>query len=404
MLDVKDKAAAPGRAPRLPARKAGAGGRGGAKAIRRLKNGVWYELRAAANGTWYVHWSEQRRSKRESTREKELVPALAYFDEWLNLLDAPGRGQSLTCADLWLAKYDETTERTRYVWANLAPTFGALLPIEVTQAKVDGYIRDRRAGRIGKTKARPSTIRLELASLYASWNAAVKGRVLSSADLPVLAPPPPPSPPRERWLDDTEIAAMMTTAQAMRQGQRLSRGERFLWLALDACARRTAIQELLWEQVDLEQRIIDFNPAGRAQTRKRRASVPISDRLYVVLLRAHRERTGPHVLDRPTRINPEIERIARNAGVPGVHPHVLRHTAATHMARRGVSLWTIAKLLGNTIDQVEKVYSKWQPGFGREAVEMIGGGPGLRLVDGRDSGTSAQEGRQTRPAATNTDL
>ena len=31
-----------------------------------------------------------------------------------------------------------------------------------------------------------------------------------------------------------------------------------------------------------------------------------------------------------------IKRIARKAGLTGVSPHVLRHTAATHMARRGV--------------------------------------------------------------------
>ncbi len=143
--------------------------------------------------------------------------------------------------------------------------------------------------------------------------------------------------------------------------------------------------------------MIHFNPEGRAQTRKHRPSVPISDRLFLVLQRAYDERTGPHVLDTPGKINDALTRLAARAKVAGVTPHVLRHTAATHMARRNVSLWIIAKLLGNTLDQVEKVYAKWQPGFGLEAVNLIGGAPrGLRLV-GRDLGTSAQVALQTRP-------
>ena len=55
----------------------------------------------------------------------------------------------------------------------------------------------------------------------------------------------------------------------------------------------------------------------------------------------------------------------------GVSPHVFRHTAATHMARRGVPLWIVANVLGNTLTMVEKVYAKWQPEWARAAVNMI---------------------------------
>jgi integrase len=349
------------------------------RAIRRLKDDIWYELRPAPNGVFYIHWSEHRRSGRKSTGQRGLAEANAYFDAWLDLRGATVAG-ALTCADLWSAKYDAGDERAGYAWANLQATFGALLPSEVTQDRVNGYLAARKAGRIGKTKARPSTIRFEVACLYASWNLAVKKRLMASTDLPVLDAPPKPSPARQRWLDDDEVNRLMAAARG--EG-RLSRIERFLWIALDACARRTAIQELRWDngQIDFAARVIHFNPPGREQTRKKRASVPISDRLYLVLERAFEERTGPWVLDTTTNVNAALARVARRAGVEGVHPHVLRHTAATHMARRGVSLWQISGLLGNTTEQVEKVYAKWQPGFGRDAVELIGGAPrGPRLV------------------------
>jgi integrase len=58
----------------------------------------------------------------------------------------------------------------------------------------------------------------------------------------------------------------------------------------------------------------------------------------------------------------------------GISPHVLRHTAATHMARRGVSLWMIAKVLGNTTALVERVYAKWVPENAVGTVDLISGG------------------------------
>jgi integrase len=377
MFDEQDQAAAALGTPALPRRQARADRRGGPARLhsRRFHAGVWYDLRRAENGVFYIHWSEQRRSRRESTRETEVALASAYFDEWLTLLDAPGRGQVLTCADLWRRKYGDS-ERHHFLWKHLAPAFGGLTPAAVTQDLVDRYVARRRAA--------PATIRLEVVCLAAAWNAAVKARRLTAADVPAIEPPDD-SPPRDRWLTDDEIDSLLAAAHTP---GRISRVERFCWLALDACARRTAIQELRWDtgQIDLDARVLHFNPPGRVQTSKRRASVPMSDRLYGVLRQAYEERVGPYVLDTPSLINRPLAVVVRAAGLEGVHPHVLRHTGATHMARRGVPLWIIAQLLGNSIAQVESVYAKWQPDFGREAVEAIGG---------RGGGTSAQNGRRT---------
>jgi integrase len=374
MFDEQGQAAASVRTVDLSSRQARAGRGGGAARVRgrRLHNGTWYELRPSESGVFYIHWSEQRRSKRESTRQTEVAAASAYFDEWLTLLDAPGRGQVLTCSDLWRRKYGES-ERHRYLWKHLAPVFGGLAPAAVTQEMVDRYVARRRAA--------PATIRLEIVSLVAAWNAAVKARHLTAADVPTIDTPDD-SPPRDRWLADDEIDRLLAAAHTP---GRLSRAERFCWIALDACARRTAIQELRWEQVDFESRLIHFNPPGRVQTSKRRASVPMSNRLYTVLQQAHEERVGPYVLDTPGEVYRAVVATARAAGLEGVHPHVLRHTGATHMARRGVPLWIVAQLLGNSLAMVEAVYAKWQPDFGRAAVESIGG---------RGAGTSAPDGRQ----------
>lgn len=335
------------------------------KTIRREQDGVWYELRPNPNGVFYIHWSENRRSKRQSTGAKEVGAANAFLEEWLRLARAQGAPDALTCRDLWEAKYGRPAERVRYAWANMEPVFGDLRPIEVTQERLDAYAADRVAGRIGKKAAAPSTIRLEMSLLRASWNHAVQRRRIATTDLPVLDALPDPSPPRDRWLRDEEVARLFSAARG--------RARLFLHLALETAARRTAILELRWEQVDWETGVIHYLPAGAAQTSKRRASVPISAALRPVLLDAYETRTTPFVLGSAAPIRDALNRVAVEADVPGVTPHVLRHTAATRMARAGVPLWLIAKVLGNTVEQVEKVYAKHSPEMLVSAVEAISG-------------------------------
>jgi integrase len=338
------------------------------KTIRREQDGVWYELRPAASGVYYIHWSDNRRSKRQSTGEREVAAASAFLDEWLRLARAKAAPDALTCRDLWGAKYGgRAAERVRYAWANMEPVFGDLRPIEVTQERMDAYADARAAGKIGKKAAAPSTIRLEMSLLRASWNHAVQKRRIATTDLPVLDALPDASPPRDRWLRDEEVKRLFAAAAGRH------RIELFLWLALETAARRTAILELRWEQVDWETGVIHYLPAGQAQTSKRRASVPISAALRPVLLRAYEDRTTPYVLGRPTPIRDALVSVAAVAGVAGVTPHVLRHTAATRMARAGVPLWLIAKVLGNTVEQVENVYAKHSPEMLVGAVEAISG-------------------------------
>jgi integrase len=167
----------------------------------------------------------------------------------------------------------------------------------------------------------------------------------------------------------------------------MTRAERFLWIALETAARKQAILDLTWDRVDFETNTIHFDVPGRARTKKRRAAVSISSALRPVLERAYKERIGDLVLDNKAAVWKSIQVAAIKAGfsdqpivrgakprATGISPHVLRHTAATHMARRGVPLWKIAQVLGNTLAMVEKVYAKWTPDDPAGTVDMISGG------------------------------
>lgn len=49
--------------------------------------------------------------------------------------------------------------------------------------------------------------------------------------------------------------------------------------------------------------------------------------------------------------------LGKRAGVPNAHPHRFRDTLAVDMLNRGASPYDVAKMLGDTIDTVERHYT-----------------------------------------------
>lgn len=344
--------------------------------LARYHEGTAYECRPHIKGVYYIFWSENRRSKRQSTGQTEVSAAQAYFDEFLKLQGSAPMS-SLTCDEIFQAKYPDG--KAKYSWNQLRHEFATLTLSEITPDIERGYIRRRTADGAAR-----STIRRELAELRASWSWAAQPQqgLVSPADIPVLDPLPSASAPRDRWLTAEEIARVLAAADDEYTPRRI---RLFVYIALHACARRTAIQELRWRQVDFETNVIHFLADGEEQTSKRRPSVPMSDRLRAVLL-AERGEPDEFVIGGGGRVNEGINALARRAGLSGLTPHVFRHTAATWMARRGVALWLIAKVLGDTVDTVERVYAKHSPEMLSDAVNVLA-----------SVGHSAQNGRDSAP-------
>jgi integrase len=367
------------------------------KAVHHKRRGTPY-IDTEANGVWYVYFSVGRRSKRESLGTREEGEALARFAEWIR----QGLGQrgkvegktDYTVAELW-GVYDEKHVQVEvmpngratigYAWKNLEPHFGALVVADVPEA-IGGFVALRQ-----KAGAAPATIRREVATLLAGLRyCATKkgGKLIEAVDLDEVELPPD-SEPRDRWLTTEEIKRLLDAAADGRRGDRLSRVERFIWLALFTTSRKQALLELTWDRVDFTTNTIHLDVPGRKKTKKRRADVSIATQLRPVLQRAYAERgENKLVLDHAADdVWASIQYVAIRAGfsdhkvakgkspkATGVSPHVLRHSGATHMARGGVPLWKIAKTLGNTSKVVEDVYAKWQPGDPSDTVDAIPAG------------------------------
>ena len=61
------------------------------------------------------------------------------------------------------------------------------------------------------------------------------------------------------------------------------------------------------------------------------------------------------------------------AGIEGVSPHTLQHTAATWLMQSGTDLWQAAGFLSTSVETLLQVYGHHHPDHMREAAEPSAG-------------------------------
>lgn len=228
----------------------------------------------------------------------------------------------------------------------------------------NAYQNARRTGRIGKRQAKSSgTLLRELTHLQTAINYCERAKLINPTHAPFIPMPQKPAP-RDRWLKKDEIDLLKANTVPF------SRAEIFINIALATGARKTMIETLKWSQVSLETNMIDF-AKGHPITKKRRPVVPIRSDLreYIEKLLRHSPPQSHYVLGHPGCIRWSLDAVCKRAHIDGVTPHVFRHTYATHASMNGVPLTDIARILGDTITTVEKVYAKFQPGYLQSSME-----------------------------------
>ena len=223
---------------------------------------------------------------------------------------------------------------------------------------------------------------------------------------------PDKNPGRERWLTRDEAAALIRGAWRFRETQkgvtttRASRQHvaRFILVALYTGTRAGAVCAAALDPVegrafiDLDRGIFYRRPAGAAETRKRRPPVPIPRRLLAHLRRWKRRGQASAVEwnGRPVKdVDKAFRRMAHEAGMPDVTPHVLRHTAATWLMQLGTDLWEAAGYLGMSVEQLERNYGHHHPNHLRGARDAFDRPPKSRQYNaGTERETSSPNVRK----------
>lgn len=306
-------------------------------------------------GKWAVTFREGGSRFRVSTGTADRGLAEARARElWARRTAAP----SERIADLWPRYVKDRiadgarADRFKAHWTGLAPHFAHRLGTAINRDDCRAYAEARKAAGYA-----PSTIKTDLELLRACL------RWRYGAEAPNVWIPPA-SKPRDRWLTKDEARRLVDATDTPHV-------KLFLILGLSTGARAGAILDLTWDRVDFTHGTIDFRPAGRHQTNKRRTVVPMNATARPALEGAFLARLTDHVIEyggKPVAsVKKAIERLAKRTELP-VSPHVLRHTCAVWMAQANVPMQKIAQYLGHTSTRVtEQVYARYSPSFMQDA-------------------------------------
>jgi integrase len=205
--------------------------------------------------------------------------------------------------------------------------------------------------------------------------------------------------PRDRWLTRQEAANLLSVCWRYREqqtrhrgadkGKRVATGKyplrhlaRFILLGLYTGTRAAAIASASpiakpgHSFVDLQNGIFYRLARGKHETNKRQTPVPIPQRLLAHLRRWHAKGISrQHFVEwngRPVKsVKTAFKSATRLAGLNGVSPHTLRHTAATWLMQLGVSEWQASGFLGMSPETLRRVYGHHHPAYLGEAATAL---------------------------------
>lgn len=182
---------------------------------------------------------------------------------------------------------------------------------------------------------------------------------------------PKENPPKERYLTESEAARLLFHAR------RHLHLRRMILLGLYTGSRPGVILKLEWSQIDFRNGVMSRVPAGAGQDAKKRApKVKLGRRILTHLRRWRRldgkdEKYVCHYKGRAVDEPWQTWGKARDAaGLPGITPHILRHTRATWMMQAGVPLWDAAGFLGMTVKTLESTYGHHCPDHQERAANI----------------------------------
>lgn len=333
---------------------------------RRKSDTPWQEWR---DGWAYAMWydADAKRTKRLSLGTKNAAEAAARFAHFLAegeaimSPEAPGQLTASEALNAYLLEHVNLKcadpGRQEIAVRNLVAFFQDALISEIDIPKSRAYATARRAGAIGgdrfghRKRAADPTIRRELNVLIAAANHAVRWKRLNAQDMPRI------ELPTDSGISADEQAPFYTPAELQRLiAAAEDELQDFIILAYATGARRASVTELDRSQVRWDQQRIILQKPGKIATKKRQPIVPIlPGSMTEALKRLWARSEGRERLFSDLDFYRRFKSLCRRLGLRG-HPHWLRHSRATHLLQDGVSIYAVARLLGDTVQTVEKVY------------------------------------------------
>lgn len=236
---------------------------------------------------------------------------------------------------------------------------------DITPSNCKAYVSSR-----GKPHGASSDLKT-LAAAVKYWNANYKALDV----VPSFWRPAEPEP-RERWLTRDEAARLVKASKPYQHIRRL------ILLGLYTGSRPGVLLALKWDQVDFAAEIMT-RKRGRQADNKRAPRVRLGRRIlghlrrwkkidgkgavYVCAFQSPFQPGAPRAVQDP---HGAWAKVVAAAGLEGVTRHTLRHTRATWMAQKGVSLFEAAGFLGMSVKTLERTYAHHDPSHQERAANI----------------------------------
>lgn len=312
-------------------------------------------------GNWYIYWTENGRSRERSTGTSNRSEAERIKAEWtlknrkIDGIKQPDEILVTFALSNYMAKrLDKVSDpdRIRNAVKALVPYWKHYSIADINESKCDEYVQKRNVAN--------ETVRRELGVLSAAVNRAFDDQIISRK---VRVFKPPRKEGRIRFLScDEAITLLRASRNEKFQSTHLTL---FILIGLLTGKRKEAILSLKWSDIDFKNDHIDWNPVGRARTKKIRPRNPIPKRLLLPLLTHKSQNTDDYVItfngkgikDIKTSFSKAVRRSGLNSvGHQSIHPHTLRHTCATWLMQKGIDKWEATGFLGMSLETLEKNY------------------------------------------------
>src|ERR1700730_8267087 len=241
--------------------------------------------------------------------------------------------------------------------------FGEMEAEAITVADCRAHIDSRR-----KRGIKDGTLLTELGHLRMVLKWAEKHKLIDRA--PHIERPPQPRPKEDKHLTRDEVRRLI--ANSALPHVRLA-----VILLYTTAARSAALRRLTWERCDFEREQMDLREPTITRPHKGRAIVPMLRTAKAALLEAQAGAISSYVIEwggKPVgSLKRGLKRSAALAGIKkSVSPHVLRHSAAVHMAEDDVSMEKIAQFLGHSnVNTTRKIYARFSPSYLKDAAAAL---------------------------------
>ena len=355
---------------------------------------------------WTVYDPDRRPSRKKvnlRTKDKgaAMGKALDYarrrslgtFDPWADPSRKGATVDQATEAYLASQRRAGRAERTVDTADRMLDAFSRSLPAgvlvrHVEPSHVEAFVNAPKRGKKGKPAGPKSagTKRRYAAVLKHFFSFCVdRGLADASPAGAVRTPTPPPN--RRDHLTEAEVAAVLRAIDAAE----VTSGGSLAWLrdwvvfGVGTGLRPGEQRVLRWSAVRLAERSVEVGKGHRTKTAGSVRTVPIRGAALDVLRRRASERTGEgdapvFVGERGGSVEPSYlrKRLRHYAEVAKVQktvtPYSLRHSFGTRLAMEGTPLYLIARLMGTSVQMIERHYAHYDPARGADHVERVFGG------------------------------